>query len=857
MKRLILIDSHAIIHRAFHALPPLTAPDGTPTNAVYGFASILLKILKELKPDYVVAAFDHPSPTFRHAAFERYKAHRVKAPDALYAQIPAVKELLGAFTIPVIEKQGYEADDIIGTIAAHVRKKNPSVETIIVTGDLDTLQLVDAGTKVFTMRKGITDTVLYDEAAVRARYGLSPRSLIDFKGLRGDPSDNIPGVKGIGEKTAAELVQAYGSIEAIYQKLKKSELVAKPAVLERLKTHEADALFSKTLVTIDRNVPISFLLDSARLRKFSEAAVRPLFERFGFFSLLRRLGMEGSGEPEAKNQKSVSREANIKKEKSFTTVPHGKPAALVADVLKQQLAVAVEGANVFELPLGAIESPSAAAWFAALPRAYLWDIKSSLPLGLPFDPARMFDLGIVWWALEPGRRIYSPEKLIMRELGKETSDSLAERARGLLELGPKFAERLEREELEPIYRDIEAPLIPILYQMEKIGIRCNASPLAKLSTEMARELALLETRIHAAAGGPFNIQSPRQLAEVLFEKLKLAPAGIRKTERLGALSTRESELKKLAPSHSIIADVLRFREISKLKSTYADALPKLIGRDKRLHTTWNQTGTATGRLSSQNPNLQNIPTRSDYGREIRRAFVAERGFTFVAFDYSQLELRIAADLSEDEKMINAFCAGDDIHRLTAAEVNGIPERDVTPEQRYKAKALNFGILYGMGARAFAESAGISRDEANVFIEEYFKKFSGVARFIEATKEFARAHGFAKTAFGRKRFFPEILSTNFRMQREAERMAVNHPIQGTAADIVKRAMIEIARIMRENEWKDSVRLLLQVHDELFFEIKSDRVSATAPKIMRIMEEAWRGKVPLRVEIKQGANWGDIE
>lgn len=862
MKRLVLIDSHAVIHRAFHALPPLTGPDGAPVNAVYGFASVLLKIIKDLKPDYIAAAFDHAGPTFRHLAYERYKATRIKAPDELYLQIPVVKNLLKDFGIPVIEKQGYEADDIIGTIAAEVDRRHPGTEIIIVTGDLDTLQLISKHIKVFTMRKGVSDTILYGESEVRARFGLSPAQLIDYKGLRGDPSDNIPGVKGIGEKTASELLMAHGSIEEIYRLLKKNQLRFKPGVIQALKEHEADALLSKTLATIDKNVPIKFVLDSARLRKSAlKEKVRPAFEALGFHSLTRRLDSGGSGvlsEP-APSAPSIRTAGAVRSKivKSFSLIPNGDYVVLLYDPAGIKIFAAAGADCVYELGAECLSDSKSRSWLAGERRLFVSDLKSLLDFGLIYNPSSVRDLAVMWWLLDPGRRFYTVEALIAKESGRPAPMDAREKTAALFEIAPRLEKNLLDQELWPVYEQLESPLTPILFRMEKTGIGFDARPLSRISKTISQEMAKLKKRIYDSSGSVFNINSPRQLGEVLFERMKLASKGVRKTEKSGVFSTRETELLKLKRAHPVIGDILRYREIAKLKSTYVDALPKIAGSDGRIHTTWNQTGTATGRMSSQNPNLQNIPIKSALGREIRHAFRAKKGFVLAAFDYSQIELRVAADLAGDEKMIMAFSEGLDIHRLTASEVNNIPIDQVTAELRYRAKALNFGVLYGMGARAFAESAGISRDEADHFIEEYFRDFLGLSRFLEATKEFAKANGFTKTAFGRKRFFPEITATNFRLRRVAERRAMNHPIQGTAADITKKAIIETDQLVKTRGWQDDVRILLQIHDELIFEIKKDVAAAAVPEIQSVMEKVWPGKVQMKVEVKQGSNWGELE
>ncbi len=859
MRRVILIDSHAVIHRAFHALPPLNSPDGAPTNAVYGFASILLKILRELKPDYAVAAFDREGETFRHLAFERYKAHRQKAPDELYKQIPLVKDLLGAFGIPVLELEGYEADDIIGTIAALIRRRHPRAEVIIVTGDLDALQLVDERIRVFTMRKGVSDTVLYDIAAVNERYGLRPKQLVDFKGLRGDPSDNIPGVKGIGEKTAADLLKTGGSVEGVYKALKSGELKVRPAVEAALKSHEADALFSKSLAAIDCHAPIDFDVARAKLRTSPEtdAKVRDVFQHFGFYSLLRRLKEPEAGSSVHGSSLAAADAASrrLVAAKSFREVKVKGPCLVMKNPESESLLVASDGL-VYDLPLSGETANRFKAWIARREKIYIFDGKLLMGLGLALDREKMFDLLLGWWLAEPGRKSYAPEVIAAKELKLPGLDQPAEIAAALLESAEKLEKKLADEKLRDVYESIEAPLAPILYAMEKKGIKLNIKPLLALSKKIKGELASLEGKIYEAAGQTFNINSPRKLAEILFDKLGLLPKGIRKTEKSGVLSTRETELLKLKRFHPIIDDILRWREAVKIKSTYVDTLPKLVREDGRVHSTWNQTGTATGRLSSQNPNLQNIPVKGKYGGEIRKAFVAETGSRLAAFDYSQLELRIASELAGDELMIESFAKGLDIHVKTAAEINGVALGEVTPEMRRKAKTLNFGILYGMGSRALAEAADISRDQAVVFIEEYFKKFTGIARFVEATKDFVRTHGYVQTVFGRKRFFPDASSTNFRIQREIERQAVNHPVQGTGADIMKKAMISIHDFIQENNLAGKVSLLVQVHDELIIEVDNAVEEDVLKNLSLLMEGAWRGRVRMKVEYTCGSSWAEL-
>lgn len=744
LKILLLIDGNALVHRAFHALPELTDPNGRLVNAVYGFSSILLKALNELKPDYVAATFDMAGPTFRHEEFKEYKAHRVKAAQELYNQIPLIKKLLGNFNIPVFERQGYEADDIIGTIASRIKNQSRLggiiIKTIIATGDLDTLQLVDKNTNVYTLKKGIKDTTIYDEKAVMERYGLKPSQLIDFKGLKGDPSDNIPGVPGVGDKTASLIVKKYGTIENAYRSIEagKQGTVFPPKLMDKLLANKELAFFSKKLVTIKLNVPIEFDIKKCAWQKYSKEKVIELFKEFGFRSLAPRLPVFGSPVPKLEAE-----------------LPNKEPPG---------------------------ESP-----------------------------------------------------LILEEIKKFYHDKI-------------FSQN--------IY-EMEKRLIPVLSCMRDIGIKVDRDHLNNLSKKIARQLKDLEKRIYELAGESFNINSSRQLSEILFKKLNIALNVLRKTPG-GVISTAAPELAKIKDSHSIIPLILNYRELVKLKTTYTDALPALINpKTGRIHTTFHQLGAATGRLSSSGPNLQNIPVRTDLGKEIRKAFIADEDYKLVSFDYSQVELRIAASIALDRKMISAFKDGQDIHRLTAAEVNNVAVDGVTDEMRYQAKALNFGILYGMSIQGFAESAGISRDNAKKFIKEYTEGFLGIASYIKNIKEYARQFGFVKTVWGRKRFLPNINSGDWQIRQSSERMAINMPIQGTAADIIKMAMVEIYEKFVKNNKNDDIRMPLQVHDELLFEIRKDKLSEYIKPIKDIMEHVMDLAAPLTVNVATGNNWKEME
>ena len=828
MKRFVLIDSHAIIHRAYHALPPLTTPSGEPVQAVYGFTTMLMRILAELKPDYIAAAFDMAGPTFRHVAYERYKAQRPKAPSELISQFSKVRDVARAFGIPVFELQGYEADDIIGTVAKKMEKQK-GVETIVVTGDMDALQLIRPGLKVYTMRKGISDTVTYDEKAVRERFGFGPGKMVDYKGLRGDPSDNIPGVKGVGEKTATELIKAFGSIDEVYKALKKKNKKIGPALAVRLAAGEEDAKFSRELARIRHDAPIEFSLDNAVWSGMKpNGEVRELFTRFGFASLLRRL--DGVG---AKNQESRSKKQDLDKE--FPLIGRRGETVYVCD-------------DTF------LADPPRAA-IARRGDWYAYDAKSAIKLlrnaGIAIKGIT-FDVLLAAYVAGQFARDFSYRAIAAREIG----DAHASPDR-LFDVAGALEQKLSAGRLRAIFEDIEMPLIPILADMEERGIMIDRQFLKVLARSVDARIDGLTEAIYKSAGEKFNIASPKQLSQILFEKLGLATRGLRKTAKGGVISTRESELEKLRAVHPIVDEILSYRELAKLKSTYIDVLPRLTDKKTgRVHTTFNQAVTSTGRLSSNNPNLQNIPILSETGRELRKAFIASPGFTLVCFDYSQIELRVAAHMADDKKMIAAFRQGLDIHRMTAAEIYNVALEDVTPELRRAAKTLNFGVLYGMGASALAENAGMSRDEAGRFIEEYFHDFSGIREYIEKTKQLAREQGFVESLFGRRRYIPEINSPNFRIRAEAERMAVNMPIQATATgDIIKMAMIAGAAWIKKEKLEDDVRLLLQVHDELVFEMREQVVGTVAPKIKKIMEDVAHLSVPIIVDMKAGPNWGE--
>ena len=845
MKKLILIDGNALVHRAFHALPPLTSPRGIVTNAVFGFSSILLKTIKDLKPDYIAAAFDLAGPTFRHKEFAEYKIHRERAPDELYNQIPLVKDMLGAFGVPVYEKQGYEADDLIGTLATETKNNPPAggVQVVIATGDLDTLQLVE-GEKVvvFTLKKGMNDTVIYDERAVMARYGLKPGQLNDYRGLKGDPSDNIPGVPGIGEKTAADLIQKFGSLDGLYKSLEKQKTKGKrqkvkgevsEKLAEKLLENKERAYFSKQLSTLVTDLDTDFSLGKADWRKnMDQSKIETIFKELGFNSLLKRLQEIGLPEQSAmvfEKEAPAMEELNFDPDKNNIYVVN-------ADEKKTQKNI--------------LTSPD-----AVLIGHDLKDLFKSLISRGKHIKNKVFDTKIAAYLLNPDLREYDFDKVYYLEFKETPSEDPLKKPAYLWKLKEHLWEKIKSADLIKIFEDVEMPLIKVLAEMELNGIKIKTEILKKLLTSTNKELAKLESKIYKLAGASFNINSPSQLGEILFSKLQIK-GKVRRTGG-GAMSTAAPELEKLRDEHPIIDLVLQYRELQKLKTTYIEPFPLLVDKsDGRLHTTYNQTGTGTGRLASQDPNLQNIPIRTELGQEFRKAFVAERGCHLLSLDYSQIELRIVAHVAQDKKMIEAFRNSEDIHTRTAAEIFEVAPEKVTKEMRRQAKVLNFGIIYGMGSVGFARAAGVDRLRAREFITKYLDDFSGVARYMEKTKEEARRNGYVETLFGRRRQILDIYSTIPQVQAQAERMAINHPIQGTAADLMKMAMIGVYDFIHENLKENEVKMLLQVHDELVCEVREKLVAPIASELKKIMGSVHQLDIPLVVDVKYGENWQEI-
>lgn len=863
MKTLVIIDSYALAHRAYHALPPLVSPQGVLVNGVYGFLLVFLKMLDTFQPDYVLATFDSARPTFRHEEYKEYKAQRTKAPDNFYEQIKIIKEILTLWGIPLLEKPGFEADDIIGTLTEKL--KQADLKIIILTGDLDALQLVNQQVVVSTFRKGLQDSILYDETTIKEKYGLTPSQLIDFKALKGDPSDNILGVPGIGEKTALKLIQTFQSLDHLYEVLENQlpEITQLNSRLrEKLKTYKKEAFFSRHLVTIKKDVPLEISLKEAVYQQPKKEILGPYLEKLGFQSLLKRLFPQ----EEVKNV-SVSLVKTFQDDKDFAFFKEQIKTVKEVGLFLNYQGKKYKERQVFGLYL---ILPSLEIWY--LPQPLFGNISSFLDFfkektlfcfeakeiieEIPlFTDLMLTDLSILAWLLDPERKNYSLESLIKYFLKEQPSGSVTEDLKHLFALGETLTTKITALGLEQVWATIEQPLIPLLSQMEKEGILVNQKRLAQLTKEINEEIKQLEQQIYQLAQKTFNINSYQQLREVLFSDLKIDSSLLKKT-RQGQLSTDIFELAKIKTQHPIIPLIINYRQLEKLKTAFLEPLAQFIDPStSKVHTIWKQTGTATGRLSSEEPNLQNIPTRGEWGTKIRSLFEAREGFSLLSLDYSQIELRLASHLSLDPLLKEAFLKDKDIHTLTASYLFQVPETEVTTSQRQLAKVLNFGILYGMGDKLLSETAEISLAEAKKFKQDYFERFPGLKMYLTKTIEQAKKNGYVETLFGRKRFLPLIGSLGQRGRQE-ERVAVNTPIQGLAADIIKLAMIKINKFLKQKGKEDKVKLLLQIHDELIFEVKNDIIEEIAPQLKEIMEQIVQLEVPLKVNIAKGVNWGEL-
>jgi DNA polymerase-1 len=786
MKRLILLDSHAIIHRAYHAIPDFATSKGEPTGGMYGLCTMLFSAIEKLKPDYVVAAYDLPKPTHRHEAYKDYKAGRAKTDDALVSQLIRSREVFAALGIPVYDKEGFEADDILGTIV-ELTKNDKDLEVIIASGDMDTLQLVvGEKVRVYTLKKGIKDTIIYDENGVRERFGFGPELLPDYKGLRGDPSDNIIGIKGIGEKTATTLITNFGGIESIYKALKKDkeqfiEAGVTPRIIELLENGKEDAEFSKVLATIRRDAPIDWKLPEKTWKE----------------------GID------------VDRASKLFTELEFRAMTAKLKQVLGRD---QGIELATE------------------------------EVKKDVPtIDVAKEGVRFREAVLMYWVIDSNNSNPTPEDIMEFTKAKSFDEAYA-----------ALEAEIKKRGLTRIWHDIEKPLIPIVDKMKECGIKIDKKYLETLAKEYHKELSIIEKSIWKMGDTEFNIASPKQLGEVLFVKLGLK--GGKKTAG-GAPSTKESELEKLREEHPIIEDILKYRELSKLLGTYIDVIPTLLDDKDRIHPTFIQSGAVTGRMATENPSIQNIPNKTELGRKIRNAFIADKGWKLVAFDYSQIELRIAAFLSGDEKFIEIFRRGEDVHAAVASQVFGVPADKITKAMRTQAKVINFGVMYGMGVTSLQKNMGVDRKSAQKFYNDYFEKFAGLRDYLERVKAETVRKGFTETFFGRRRYFEGINSKIPFIRAAAERMAINAPIQGTEADIAKIAMIKIDEYITANKLEKDVKILMQVHDEIVCEVKEELVKKIEPHIKKIMESIIDPKeihgIVCTAEAKVGDNWGEMK
>jgi DNA polymerase-1 len=901
---LLLFDGNALVHRAFHALPPLTQhKTGELVNAVYGFASTLLKVFADFKPTHWAVAFDRPTPTFRHEMFEEYKAQRPATPEELKSQIKKVHQLVTAFHIPVFEVDGFEADDVLGTLSKQADEQG--IETIIVTGDNDMLQAVLPRVKTLAPRRTFTDTILYDEQAVEQKYGIKPEQLADLKALSGDVSDNIPGVPGIGEKTATKLLQQYGSLQGIYDHI---ENITPDKLQDTLREYRAQAFRNKELSTIVKDVPIKLDLKTCQVSHYDRNEVARLFQELEFINLLPRLPQmkaEGSqpsvgaglvpAHPSTIESHMVNTETALEQLISELGKAQGLAIevettgekAMMADLIG--IALSPTQGKAFYIPLGHQGLNQPPQLLLTQVTARLKPVLENAGIGkiayngkhvmavlagcgvklenLNFDPLLA--------AYLLGDKNLGFKALVFNKLGveiatlveltgtgkKQSSLSLLEANRVadhacasvdiLWSLRENLEAELRQQGLWQLFTEVEMALIPVLVAMEKDGILLDTDLLREMSLEMGKELLKLEKEIYGSVGHQFNINSPQQLGKVLFEDLHLPQSRRTKT----GYSTEASVMEALRGVHPVIEFILQYRQLSKLKSTYVDALPALINhKTGRVHTNFNQTGTATGRLSSSDPNLQNIPIRTEMGNKIRKAIIAPPGAYLLSGDYSQIDLRVLAHLSQDPGLIAAFAQDEDIHATTASKLFGIPNDAVTSEMRRNAKTVNFGVIYGMSDYGLEQATNLSREEAAQFIALYFEKYPKVKEYLEATKEQARKLGYVQTVLGRRRFLPEINSPNRMVREAAERMAINAPVQGSSADIIKIAMINLHREMEKRNLKS--KMLLQIHDELLFEVPEAEVAEMKSLVSELMPHAFELRVPVKIDIKLGKNWAEM-
>lgn len=837
--KLLILDGNSVINRAYFGVKPLTTREGLYTHAIYGFLNILERMEKEEQPEAVCVAFDLHGPTFRHLKYDGYKANRHGMPEELAQQMPIMKDVLRAMNIPIYECQGWEADDVIGTVGRIC--SNNGWECVVVTGDRDSLQLIDENVhvKLVISKPGQTSATLYTEEKFREEYGFEPKKLIDLKALMGDSSDNIPGVAGVGPKTAKELLAKFGSLDGVYENLKDPSI--RPKLREKLENSKDMAYLSYDLATIRPEAPIEFAPRDAIIQPYNRAKLYELFQKLEFVRLIDKYGLRGAAAEAPKTETKVQ--------------PLERKDEMPQTVTTCAIYVAEDGSMGIAWEDGVCALTPMEVQMNGLSLSgknlILHDSKSVAhrldEMGLAYDSC-IFDTALAAYDLNPSQSDYPVSKLATTFLGTQVEDGdAAGCAEALWQLKPILEEELEKNGETALYREIELPLCQVLYRMEKRGISIHRGQLEQFGEMLAQRIADCESLIFGYAGESFNINSPIQLGEVLFEKLGLPP--MKKTKK--GYSTSAEVLEKLKDKHPIVPAVMDYRMLTKLKSTYADGLIKEIQEDGRIHTTFQNLVTATGRLSSTEPNLQNIPVRTDLGAEIRKMFVPKEGCVLVDADYSQIELRVLAHIADDKTMQEAFCDRVDIHTATASQVFGVPAEAVTPLQRRHAKAVNFGIVYGISEFSLAEDIGVSRYEAREYIDNYLNNYRGVRSYMKQVVADAREVGYTETLYGRRRYIPELKSSNFNVRSGAERIALNTPIQGTAADIIKLAMIRVEKALNENF--PEAQLLLQVHDELIVECPEEIAEPVAALVSREMENVAKLHVPLTAEAKYGKSW----
>jgi DNA polymerase-1 len=905
---LVLFDGNGLIHRAFHALPPFTIrKTGETVGAVYGFTSILLKALNDLKPTHYAVAFDKKAPTFRHKMFEEYKATRPETPAELVGQFGRVRELVQAFNIPIYELDGFEADDVLGTLSEQAAVQG--MDTVIVTGDADMMQLVTDKTKVLypKARGSFGDADLYDAAAVLAKYEVPPEHIADYKALKGDPSDNIPGVKGIGEKTAVKLIQQFGSIEQIYEHL---DEVTPPKLQALLRENREVARQSKILTTIVTKAPVTLNLEEAQASHYNRSKVADLFRELEFASLLNKLPAgEGEAPVEAKAETTKEIAPPVKTDYHLVNTAEALAALIVrlteaktfafdtettglSPMIAQLVGISIATApgESYYIPVGhtgMMQSPQLPLNLVVdkLKPIFADGTKAKIAHNAKFDMEVLAEVGInvtnltsdtmiaAYLLSEPALGLKSlafsrlnvemtpiagligtgSKQIPMSQVEIEkASDYSCADADMTFRLDEILTKELQSQGLWQLFDETEMPLVPVLFTMEENGILIDPSILAVMSRDLGEQITMLEGEIYSRAGQKFNINSPAQLGIILADKMQMDAV----KKKSGGYSTAADILESLREVNPIIGYILDYRQLTKLKSTYIDALPALVNpKTGRIHTSFNQTRTSTGRLSSSDPNLQNIPIRDEQGRRIREAFIAPEGAYLMGVDYSQIDLRALAHLSQDENLLNAFRHDEDIHSATAAQLYGVSLAEVTPAMRRLAKTVNFGVIYGMSGYGLEQATELSREEAGKFITAYFEKYPGVKRYLELTKEEARKKGYVQTILGRRRVIQDINAANRQVREAAERMAINMPVQGTSADIIKKAMINLHREMIQSKLKS--KMLLQVHDELVFEVPESELKEMRQLVPEMMVNAIQLSIPLKVDVKTGRNWGEME